>query len=320
MSNRTRSLAVLLAMGFTVAAVSCAQPRYLSQQFDPGNLGVGVEGQKEPYVAPPEAVGPIKDAPKGMLTDPAPFYSKLYKLRFRYRLYVPEQYKKGMPAALMVFQDGNTVYVDGMKAPQVMDNLIHAGDIPIMIGLFIEPGTVSGDYNAAADQHLRSAQYDTLDDKYSRFLLNEIIPGVVTKKYRLVTDANGWAVAGHGSGGIAALTVAWQRPDRFRKVLTQNGSFVNIRGGGDYPNLVRGEPVKPLRVYLLSGTNDLKNASGNWFVANKNMAMALADKKYEFRYMQGTGAQSPPTQAQADFPDALRWIWRGYTIDPLAKK
>jgi enterochelin esterase family protein len=145
------------------------------------------------------------------------------------------QYRPGKPAALMVFEDGPSVYLDLLKTPWVLDHLIHQGEI-------------TPDENS-----LRSMEYDTLDDTYARFVLDEILPAVVLRHYTIVNEPDGWAIAGQSSGGIAAFTVAWHRPDRFHKVLTQNGSFANIRGGNVYPDLIRQTAAKPLRILLLSG-------------------------------------------------------------------
>jgi len=132
------------------------------------------------------------------------------------------QYRPGKPAALMVFEDGPSVYLDLLMTPWVLDHLIHQGEI-------------------------------TPNDTDARFVLDEILPAVVLRHYTIVNEPDGWAIAGQSSGGIAAFTVAWHRPDRFHKVLTRNGSFANIRGGNVYPDLIRQTAAKPLRILLLSG-------------------------------------------------------------------
>ncbi|MEP6832562.1 MAG: alpha/beta hydrolase-fold protein [Gemmatimonas sp.] len=301
----TLSLALL-------AVVSCRPPKVLTIQRDPGTAGNGVEQQPGPYVTPPEMRQRLENAPEGKLLAPATFFSKTYNVNFKYRLYVPAQFNVGMAAAFMVFQDASSVYLGVMNTPTVLDNLIHAGDMPVTIALFIDPGTATGEYVGATDSGLRSEQYDTPDERYGKFLTKELIP-IIRKEYRLVDDPNGWAIAGQSSGGFAAFNTAWWYSDFFHKVLTQNGSFVNIKpGGGDYPKLISTEPQKPLRVYLLSGTNDLNNQFGNWLEANRAMATALGKRDYDYRFRPGTGEHFPPVQAQADFADALRWLWRGY--------
>jgi enterochelin esterase family protein len=287
-----------------IALVGCADTAGSHGQADPGIEGNGIELHSEPYDAPEEVTQRLNDAPQGYLSPPAMFESRVYEgYKFRYHVYVPMQYQATSPAALMVFQDGSQVYLDIFKTPLVFDNLIHAGHMPVTIGLFIDPGTP-----------IRSMQYDSMDDKYTRFLLDEIIPDVILSEYNIIDDADGWAIAGHSSGGIAAFTVGWHRPDRFHKIMIHNGSFVDIRGGDAYPELIRTTDPKPLRVYLLSGTNDLDRSFGNWFEANNLMAAALEDRGYAYRYRSGTGGHYPPKQGVADYPDALRWLWRGYSL------
>lgn len=308
MVSRTAIVVSLAMLGFA----ACRPPKVLSIQRDPGTEGNGVVPQAEPYTPPPESVQRMNGAPEGSLSKPAMFFSRTYNVNFKYRVYVPAQYKPGMAAAFMVFQDASSVYLGLMNTPVVLDNLIHAGEMPVTIALFLDPGTASGEYVHATDLEQRSLQYDTPDEKYGQFLTGEIIP-MIRKQYRLISDPNGWAIAGQSSGGFAAFNTAWWYSDYFRKVLTQNGSFVSIKPrGGDYPTLISTEPPKPLRVYLLSGTNDLNNQFGSWLSANRAMADALAKQQYDYRFRTGTGGHFPPLQAQADFADALRWLWRGY--------
>jgi enterochelin esterase family protein len=228
----------------------------------------------------------------------------------------------------MVFQDG-VCYINcdvGFHfAPQVFDSLIEEGAMPVTIGLFINPPRVIG-----ADNHVdedRAAAYDSMSDRYVSFLVDEIIPGVIQNQYNIVDDPDGWAIGGHSSGGIAAFTAGWHRPDKFRKLLTHNASFVDLAidkvgeeiGGASYPDMIRATtPAKPLRVYLLSGPGDIVNGYGNWFEANDAVAAALEDMGYHYRYMRGENPETtghfPPLQASSDLPEALRWLWRGYTI------
>ncbi len=119
------------------------------------------------------------------------------------------------------------------RAPLVFDNLIAAKEMPITVAIFLNPGTRSAQSN-------RSFEYDSLGDAYTKFLLNEAIP-FVTNKYSLAitSDPEMRATCGSSSGGICAFTIAWERPDSFRKVLSTVGSFTNIRGGHNYAALVR---------------------------------------------------------------------------------
>jgi enterochelin esterase-like enzyme len=232
----------------------------------------------------------------------------------RYSVYVPAQYDESEPAAVMVFQDGHA-YLNpegDFRAPVVMDNLIHVGDIPVTIGIFIDPGFIGDElpeergWNPTPRN--RSFEYDTLSDQYSRFLLEEILPEV-GKSYNLTEDPQLRAIGGISSGGICAWTVAWERPDAFSKVLSHVGSFVNIRGGHNYPALIRKTDRKPIRVFLQDGENDLDNRHGNWPLANQQMAAALKYKEYDYKFVYGTGGHNGK-HGGAILPESLRWLWR----------
>ena len=199
----------------------------------------------------------------------------------RYWTYVPKQYDDETPASVMVFQDGHT-YVDPkgqFRATVVMDNLIHRKEMPVTIGIFIDPGHKKPELPEKPGwrprPENRSFEYDSLSDQYARFLLDEILPEV-GKSYKLTEDADQRAICGISSGGICAWTVAWERPDAFRKVLSHVGSFTNIRGGHVYPALIRKTDPKPIRIFLQDGSEDLDNAHGNWPLANQQMAKSLA--------------------------------------------
>ncbi|GIX00183.1 MAG: esterase [Pirellulaceae bacterium] len=234
----------------------------------------------------------------------------------RYSVYVPAQYDGSQPAAVMVFQDGHA-YVDPdgqFRATVVMDNLIHAGDMPITIGIFIDPGHVGDDLPEERGWRPtpsnRSFEYDTLSDQYARFLLEEILPEV-GKENRLTENPELRAIGGISSGGICAFTVAWERPDAFRKVLSHVGSFVDIRGGHNYPPMIRKSPRKPIRVFLQDGSNDLDNRFGNWALANQQMAAALKFKDYDYQFVFGEGGHNG-IHGGAILPDSLRWLWRDW--------
>jgi enterochelin esterase-like enzyme len=228
-------------------------------------------------------------------------------------VYIPKQYE-GKPACVMVFQDGGG-YVNpkgSYRATIVMDNLIHKKEIPLMIGIFIEPGSfdIKGGKNGAPDRKNRPFEYDTLSDQYVKFLEKEILPLVAEKfKLNLRKDAAGRGICGASSGGICAFTAAWERPDLFGKVLSHIGSFTNIRGGDRYPGIIRKAPKKDIRVFLQDGTNDLDNAAGNWYLANKQMEAALKFKGYDYRAEFGDGGHTGK-HGGAILPDSMRWLWR----------
>jgi enterochelin esterase family protein len=229
-------------------------------------------------------------------------------------IYVPTQYDPVKPAAVFVCQDG-VLY----RAPTVFDNLIARKEMPVTIGIFIQPGDFPlkpGEKprkrpdGRPAPRANRSKEYDTLSDAYSRFLLEEILPEVA-KRYNLTKDPEGRCIAGSSSGGICAFTVCWQRPDQFRKCFTTVGSFTNIRGGNQYPDLVLAASKKPIRIFQQDGANDIVNQYGSWPEANKAMAKALAEKGYDHQFVFGEGVHSSHHGTQI-FPDAMRWMWRDY--------
>lgn len=229
-----------------------------------------------------------------------------------YWVYVPAQYKDGEAAAVMLFQDGrNYANEQGQfRVPIVFDNLIHAGDMPVTIGIFINPGIVPPSRPGAQPRKNRSFEYDTLSDQYAQFLLEEILPAV-GKKYTLTDDPNMRAIGGISSGGICAWTVAWERPDKFRKVLSHVGSFTNIRGGHVYPALIRKTEPKPIRAFLQDGENDLDNLHGSWPLSNRQMDAALKFAKYDYKFVMGDGGHNGK-HGGAILPESLRWLWRDW--------
>jgi enterochelin esterase-like enzyme len=249
--------------------------------------------------------------PQGTVTKDV-WKSKVFENTTReYYVYVPKQYDEAKPACVMVFQDGHAYVGEkgDQRVPIVFDNLIHKGEMPVTIGIFLNPGHKGEELPKDAwKANNRSFEYDTLSDQYARFLLEEILPEV-GKKYKLTDDPEKRAICGMSSGGICAFTVAWQKPDAFRKVLSQIGSFTNIRGGHVYPALLRKTPNKPLRVFLQDGENDVDNEHGNWWLANLEMAAALKFKKYDYQFVGGKGAHNGK-HGGAILPDSLRWLWR----------
>ncbi|MCM8536661.1 MAG: alpha/beta hydrolase-fold protein [Lentisphaeraceae bacterium] len=251
--------------------------------------------------------------PVGTVTKYTFNTSKIYPGTTRdYWVYVPKQYTPDKPACLMVFNDG-VAYVrakGGARATIVFDNLIHKKEMPVTIGVFINPGTVIGNKGSNDNRRNRSVEYDSMGDAYSKFLIDEIIPEA-TKKLNITKDKAGRAICGISSGGIAAWTAAWERPDYFSKVLSHIGSFTNIRGGHVYPALIRKTEPKAIRVFLQDGVNDLNNLHGNWPLANRQMASALEWAGYDSKFVMGTGKHSM-NHGGAILPASLRWLWRGY--------
>ncbi len=251
--------------------------------------------------------------PKGKVTKHSWNESKVFPGTVRdYWVYVPAQYDGSKPANLYVCQDG-VMYA----APTVFDNLIHKKEIPVTIGLFIQPGDVplkAGEPprkrpdGRPAPRANRSKEYDTLSTDYSRFLLEEMVPEL-KKTYKITDDPRRRIIAGNSSGAICAFTVAWERTEAFGNVFSTVGSFTNIRGGNKYPELIRAAPKKAIRVFLQDGENDLNNQAGSWPEANKAMAAALKEKGYDYKFEFGDGGHTTK-HGTLLFPDAVRWFWR----------
>jgi enterochelin esterase-like enzyme len=294
--------------GLYAGTATLAHGTAFNWHYEAGDRRFG-GGQVEVYETHPDS-RERPGVPKGIVKQMPVWESQIFSGTSRdWWVYVPAQYKAESPAAVMVFQDGA-----GPKdfVPIVFDNLIAKGDMPVTVGIFIQPGLF------ADKRSNRSFEYDTLSDQYARFLLEEILPEV-EKTVKLRRDAASRAISGASSGGICAFTVAWERPDQFSKVLSWIGSFTNIaagktlrEGGHNYEAMVRKTlPRKPIRVFLQDGANDLDNANGNWPLANQTLARSLAFARYDYRFEYGQGFHSN-RHGRAILPDSLRWLWRGY--------
>jgi gluconolactonase len=267
----------------------------------------------ETYPAHPDSQ-PQPGVPKGEVLKFTFENSKIFPGTWReYWVYVPAQYTPDKPACVYVNQDGVQ-----WQAPVVFDNLIHKKEMPVTVGVFVMHGKVRpANPDAALDRFNRSFEYDGLGDNYARFILDELLPDVETKKtsdgraIRLSKSGNDRAIGGASSGAIAAFTAAWERPDAFSRVFSTIGTYVGLRGGDRYHTLVRKYEPKPLRVFLQDGTNDLNIYAGDWWMANQTMERALAFAGYEVTHVWGEGAHNG-RHGTAVFPDAMRWLWKGW--------
>ncbi len=230
-----------------------------------------------------------------------------------YWVYVPAQYSPDQPACVYVNQDGIQ-----WQAPKVFDRLIHAKEMPVTIGVFVMHGRVkAADTNGALDRFNRSYEYDGLGDNYARFLLEELLPEVETKKtsdgraIRLSTNATDRAIGGSSSGAICAFTAAWERPGAFSRVFSAIGTYVGLRGGDRYPTLIRKTEPKPLRIFLQDGSNDLNIYGGDWWMANQTMERALTFAGYEVTHVWGTNGHNGQDGTEV-FPEAMRWLWKDW--------
>lgn len=278
---------------------------------------------------------PKEGVPKGELKGPFEFHSKIIAGTVRqYWLFIPAQYDESEPASVLVFQDGHRATNPGgsIRAPQVLENLIAKGDIPVTIGVFITPGNTSEHYPdnlGWGNPNHRAQEYDAMDDRYARFIIEEMLPEV-QKEYNLSNDPEQRAIGGTSSGAIAAFTVAWHYPDQFRKVYSTIGSYVSIGfrpdedpvklGGQDYPALIRREPIRPIKIFLQDGINDLDNEWGNWFLANQQMykAMLYANRIADQNDVEGPRYEVKPVWTDGEhndqhpgalLPEGLRWLW-----------
>ena len=301
----------------------------MGSQADPGTMGDGTQVFNGPYNEAPEEMMLMNGAKMGQTLGPfvhtqTGTYTGWSTWKFTYYVFVPAEYQQGHPAALMIFNDGylycavngklGTTTQDSMvhfNAPTVIENLIASGEMPVTIAVCIFPGTTDGHQVGGGDNG-RGTQYDTANDQYGKFLREEFLPTEILNKYTIVTDPDGWAMGGHSSGGIASMIATWFHNDRWHKAVTASPSYPNA--GGKFPNLYTTMPPKPMRLYHTAGTMDL----GGFRAANDNAAMILQTMSptVHDRYMQTMDVHYPPHAAMADFPNALRWLWRGYKLPP----
>lgn len=262
--------------------------------------------------------------PKGEIRGPLMLPSRAYPgTQHTYWVYIPAQYDPATPASLMIFQDGQAFKDErgDMRAQNVMDNLIYRREIPVMIGVFINPGRTPEQREPSPQVGWgdgftnRGVEYNSLDDKYARVITEELMP-VLYKEYNLSTDPEQHGIGGSSSGAIAAFTVAWERPNAFRKVLSNVGSFTNIRGGHAYPDIVLRSPRKPIRVFLCDGRNDNRGIRNgvydekwDWFYQNVRLMKALTRKGYDVNYTWGMNNHGQKFGGVA-MPEMMRWLWR----------
>lgn len=275
-------------------------------RYEVDGAGLGAVREFEGHTMPPEA-RPSPNVLAGKLEKQEPLTSQIFGgTKHDWWLYTPANFDPAKESNLMVFQDGQWSHG---YAPVYFDHLIHKGELPQTVVVFVTPGTFA---DGRSD---RSREYDTLSDSYVRFLMEELLPPV-EGKFRITQDPMRRAVAGLSSGGICAFTCAWERPDKFGLVLTWIGSFTNIasgptmkEGGHNYPAIIRKTAMKPIRVFLQEGENDLDNLHGNWPLANHEMQKALEFRKYDLKAVWGQGFHSD-RHGRATMADALRWLFR----------
>lgn len=263
---------------------------------------------KEPYELSEDAAKK-ENVPEGTIIKYHLSNSKAFPGTERdYWIYVPQQYDPAKPASLVIFQDGHQYLFDMMQANIVLDNLIHKNEIPVIIGLFINPGDKGPGMPIYGGTGNRSFEYDSVNGLYSQFLIEEMLPEV-TGRYNIADDPKERVLVGISSGAVCAFSAAWHQPDVFGKVVCHCGSFVNLRGADKFPDLIRKMPAKPIRVFLQSGKKDLNIIFGSWALKNKEMAAALKYSGYDYKFVFGRGGHSLKHGASI-FPDTLRWLWK----------
>jgi gluconolactonase len=235
-----------------------------------------------------------------------------------YSIYVPARYDAAKPTPFMIFLDGELFLSNSERLPVVLDNLIATHDLPPLIGIFVDPGTLPAVSDQSQSRAERIFEYDSLSDRYSHFLLEELIPEVA-KKYNLSKNPDDRALCGVSTGAVGAFMAAWNRPDQFHRVLSFIGTYVAMKGADALPALIRKTEPKPIRVFLQDGKNDHivpaepygTYFAGSWPINNQLMFEAFESAGYDAKLVMGDGGHDIE-QAAAIMPEALRWLWRGY--------
>lgn len=293
-----------LASLFCAAALAGAQ-----------DYSLGPESQPQPGV------------PKGTITKhvlaPGQYYPGT---PHNYSVYVPAQYNATKPAPVMIFLDGSGSLGAGQRVPVVFDNLIAKGDLPPMIGIFVDPGVLPVAGEGAQNRFERVFEYDSLSDRFSRFLLEELIPEV-GKSYNLSSDPNDRGLAGVSTGAVGAFAAAWNRPDQFHRVLSFIGTFVAMKGADGLPALIRKTEPKPIRIFLQDGKADHVVPgfpygtfyAGSWPINNQVIYEAFQFAGYDAKLVIGEEGHNMK-QGGAIMPEALRWLWREYPKPIVVKE
>lgn len=336
---------ILLCMPFVAAAALSGRTQVVSQVGSPSALQTASQQpggpNSGPAPAPPSLPAIARQqpgVPAGKLSERLTLRSKIYDgMVSDYWVYAPAKYDPRKPAAVMVFQDGEGYLNRNASHPalNVLDNLIAQGKLPVIIAVFTNPGDISGSpgtptfnfvqaygkkWDRTLKDSMRSTEYDTVSDRYPRFLRDELL-AEVGQQYNLRPDAYSHAITGLSSGGICAFNAAWQMPDEFSRVITWIGSFTAIQwhedpavpdGGQDYPDKILREDHRNLRAWLQDGSNDQENPKyGSWPMDNIRMANALKLKGYDFHFSFGTGPHTAD-EGGAEFADEMLWLWRDY--------
>jgi enterochelin esterase-like enzyme len=317
----------LLAAGFlcVIHSADAADTAATTNQPAQGRGGRGTPNSNDVFYALGPDSKPHDGVPKGKYSEAKVIPSSVFPgTQHTYWVYVPAQYDPSQPTAVMIFNDGQAMKAEpgDVQAHHVLDNLIFRREIPVMLGVFINPGRRPDqpepnprDWGDRTTN--RGDEYNPPNDKYPRVIVDELMPAL-KKEYNISPDPELHAIMGASSGGCAAFAVAWFRPNDFRKVITFVGSFTNIRGEYIYPELVAESEKKPIRLFMQDGRNDNRrpdNLKSDWFYQNVRLMKALTAKGYDLNYTWGIGNHGQK-QGGAIFPEMMRWLWRDQPVSP----
>jgi enterochelin esterase-like enzyme len=240
-------------------------------------------------------------------------------------VYVPAGVSAGKELPVLVTHDGPGMGKPDKGLARVLDNLIAQKRVPAMVAVMIQNG--GGD----AQGHERGREYDTLSPLFAEFINEEVFP--LVEKHcgvKLTKDPEGRATMGTSSGAAAAFTMAWYRPDLFRRVVSLSGTFVNQQwpfnpetpdgAWGYHSTIIPASEKKPLRVWMCVGDRDslnpniMRDGMHDWVEANHRMAKVFKEKGYPYQYVfclnSGHGVGNARPQL---LPQALEWVWKGYS-------
>jgi gluconolactonase len=298
---------LILPLLLVVCATLLKAQKSLPSQNNYNNYPLGPDSQ------------PQSGVPKGTVTHyilkPGRFYPGT---PHNYAIYVPAQYDPSKPTPFMIFLDGSQALGNGMRVPIVFDNLIAKHQIPVMIGIFVDPAILPALSPNDQRRYNRIYEYDSLSPRYSNFLLDRLIPAVAAK-YNLSKNPDDRGLSGVSTGAVGAFMAAWNRPDQFHRVLSFIGTYVDMKGADHLPALIRKTEPKPIRIFMQDGSHDHIvpaepygfDFAGSWPINNQVMYQAFQYAGYDVKLVMGTGTHSTK-QGGAIMPDALRWLWRGY--------
>jgi enterochelin esterase-like enzyme/sugar lactone lactonase YvrE len=221
-------------------------------------------------------------------------------------VFIPAQYDGKTPACVYVRTDGFNP-----REKTLLETMIATKEMPVAIGVFVRSGEVPAPVKGALGRRNRDFEYDGVSDNNVRFLIEELLP-FVAKEYglNLSTDGNDRCLSGGSSGGIAAFTAAWNRPDAFSRVYAASGSWVSFRGGQEFPMMVRKFEAKPIRAFLTTATHDMENCAGDWFLLDQEMDKALKFSGYDYQFRIVDG---PHVAGYTDhWQEAMAYLWSGW--------